>query len=247
MPLTLDRSSFIRAPYVSTRDKGVALWGNLADGLFQYRLDAMNGRNDAASTPKTNLRYTARAHVSLFDKETGYGYKGTYLGEKKVLTVGAAYQIEPDIAYADVATNTGTVDYKAWTVDGFVEYPVEGMGTITASAAYVDYDLDDAYKNANADPDVIGLNGQKNGSYYKVGYLLPNLPLQLFARYEDWSFASLNSIIDQEVTFMAGGFNYYLRGQDLKLTLEYSVTDFDTEDANTEDFNTFAAQLQVIF
>ena len=79
MPLTLDRSSFIRAPYVSTRDKGVALWGNLADGLFQYRLDAMNGRNDAASTPKTNLRYTARAHVSLFDKETGYGYKGTFV------------------------------------------------------------------------------------------------------------------------------------------------------------------------
>ncbi|MCP3176833.1 OprO/OprP family phosphate-selective porin [Desulfuromonas sp. KJ2020] len=250
-PLTLDRSHFIRAPYVSTRDKGVAVWGNLADGMFQYRLDAMNGRNDSDSSPKSNLRYSARGHVTLFDKETGYGYKGTYMGEKKVLTVGAAYQFEPDVEYEVASTNTGSVDYAAWTVDGFFEYPVEDVGTFTLSAAYVDYDLDDAYQTNPVDPNLTGLNGEKNGSYYKAGYMLPNLPLQLFARYEDWSFATLNYVIDQEVTAYAGGFNYYLRGQDLKLTVEYSMVDFDTEGTingvKTEDINTLTAQLQLIF
>ncbi|MDW7643845.1 MAG: selenite/tellurite reduction operon porin ExtI [Desulfuromonadales bacterium] len=250
MPLTLDRSNFIRAPYVSTRDKGVALWGNLADGMFQYRLDAMNGRNDNDSTPKSNLRYSARGHVSLLDKETGYGYKGTYLGEKRVLTLGAAYQFESDVEYE--APGSGSVDYSAWTVDGFFEYPIEEVGTFTLSAAYVDYDLDDAYQ-ANTAAGLTGINGQKNGGYTKAGYMLPNTPLQFFGRYEQWSFASLNNIYDQEITAYAGGVNYYFRGQSLKLTVEYSVVDFDKEgtfgvnDLKTEDINTLTAQLQLIF
>ncbi|BCR06089.1 outer membrane channel protein [Desulfuromonas versatilis] len=246
-PLTLDRSLLIRAPFVSTRDKGVAVWGDLLDGKFQYRADVMNGRNDSASSPDSNFRYTARAHVSLLDPETGYGYKGTYLGKKKVLTLGAAYQIEQDIAFANVAAQTGAVDYSAWTADLFFEYPVEGVGTFTVSSAYTDYDLDDAYKGADPDSGTIGLTGEKNGSYVKAGYLLPNLPLQIFGRYEDWSFAEFDGIVDQEVDWIGGGINYYFRDQDLKLTLEYSAADFDKESASVEDFNTFIAQLQVIF
>ncbi|MBW2186219.1 MAG: porin, partial [Deltaproteobacteria bacterium] len=142
-PLTLDRSLMIRAPFVETRDKGITLWGNLFDGVFQYRLDAMNGRNDSASSPDSNFRYGARAHVTLLDGETGYGYKGTYMGKKKVITLGAAYQMEQDIAYGDCANQNDAVDYKGWTVDLFAEYPVEDIGTFTFSTAYVDYDFDD--------------------------------------------------------------------------------------------------------
>ena len=150
------------------------------------------------------------------------------------------------------------VDYEAWTVDLFFEYPVDGVGTFTVSGAYADYDLDDAYKNAtlgNLDQSVIGLNGEKNGGYVKIGYMLPNLPLQFFARSESWSFANLYGVYDQEVDWYGGGINYYFRGQDLKLTLELSQADFDKEgrffDGNamcpTEDFTTFTAQMQVIF
>ncbi len=233
-PLTLDRSLFIRAPYVSTRDKGVSVWGNLADGLVQYRVDAMNGRNDSESSPESKFRYSARAHVSLLDAETGYGYKGTYMGEKKVLTIGAAYQGEAEVAYSDTVAQTGAVDYSAWTADLFFEYPVEGVGTVTLSGAYADYDLDDAYQGANPDAGVIDLNGEKNGYYVKAGYMLPNMPLQFFGRYENWSFAQLNTIIDQEIDWYGGGLNYYLRGQNLKLTLEVSKTEFDREVASVQ-------------
>lgn len=247
-PLTLDRSVLIRAPLASngTRDKGIAVWGNLFNNIFQYRLDVMNGRNDSASAPKSNLRYSARAHVSLLDPETGYGYKGTYLGEKKVLTIGAAYQFENDVAYADTVSERA-VDYSAWTIDLFFEYPIEAVGTFTVSAAYVDYDLDEAYRGANPEAGVIGLTGEKNGGYVKAGYMLPNLPLQFFARAENWSFANLNGVIDQEIDWIGGGINYYFRGQDLKLTMEYSQVDYDKEIGSVEDFKSFTTALQVVF
>ncbi|WP_321368659.1 selenite/tellurite reduction operon porin ExtI [uncultured Desulfuromusa sp.] len=241
-PLTLDRSVFIRAPFVSTRDKGVALWGNLFEDKFQYRFDVMNGRNDSASSPESNPRFSGRVHVSLLDPEKNYGYKGTYMGQKKVLTFGAAYQTEAGVAYA----GTEEVDYSAWTVDAFAEYPIEDIGTFTLSAAYVEYDLDDAYKNGSPDDDVTGYNGEKNGGYVKVGYLLPNMPLQLFARTEGWSFSKLNDVYDQEVSLYSGGFNYYVRGQNLKVTVEYTALDYD-KDATIEDTNTFVAQVQVMF
>jgi hypothetical protein len=250
-PLTLDRSVLIRAPFVSTRDLGVSVWGNLLDGLVQYRVDAMNGRNDSASSPASQLRYTARVHASLLDAEKEYGYKGTYLGKKKVLTVGAAYQHEGGVAYADAANADGSVDYNAWTVDLFAEVPVAGLGTFTASAAFADYDLDGAYQGADPEAATFGLNGEKNGWYAKAAWMLPVMPLQLFARAERWSFAQLDGFYDQEVGWYGLGANYYARGQDLKLTAEYAMTDFDQEGTvggvTTQDANTFIVQLQVVF
>jgi len=253
MPLTLDRSLFVRTPFTSTRDTGVAVWGNLFHDVVQYRADVMEGRKAVSgdTAPASNFRYSVRGHVSLLDPENEYGYKGTYLGKKKVLTFGGAYQFEPEVAYGDTVTRTDKKDYQAWTVDGYFEYPLEGVGTVTASAAYEDVDLDDAYQGANPDAGTIGLNGQKNGWYAKAGYLLPGVPLQFFGRYEKWRFASLNNIFDQEVDWYGGGANYYLRGQNLKVTAELSRTDFDTEGTisglRSEDFTTFIAQLQLIF
>lgn len=253
MPLTLDRSLFVRTAYTTTRDTGVAVWGNLFNDIFQYRVDAMEGRKAVSgdTAPSSNFRYSVRGHVSLLDPENDYGYKGTYLGKKKVLTIGGAYQFEPEVAYGDTVTRTDRKDYQAWTVDGFFEYPLEGIGTVTASAAYEDVDLDDAYKGANPDQGVIGINGQKNGWYAKAGYMLPNLPLQFFGRYEKWRFASLNDIFNQKVDWYGGGANYYFRGQNLKLTAEVSRTDFGTEGTvgglRSKDFTTFIAQLQLIF
>ena len=246
-PLTLDRSLMIRAPFVETRDKGVTLWGNLFDGVFQYRLDAMNGRNDSSDAPDSNFRYGARAHVTLLDGEKGYGYKGTYMGKKKVITLGGAYQMEQDIAYGDCANQDDEVDYKAWTVDLFAEYPIEDIGTFTFSTAYVEYDFDDAFKGIDPDTGVIGLNGEKNGGYTKIAYMMPNTPLQFFARMENWSFAQLDGVYDQEVDWYGGGVNYYFRGQNLKLTLEYSAVEYDTETKAVEDFDTLTAQIQVVF
>ena len=253
MPLTLDRSLFIRTAYTSTRDEGVAVWGNLFDDVFQYRAEVMEGREAVSgdTAPSSNFRYGVRGHVSLFDPENDYGYKGTYLGKKKVLTFGGAYQFEPEVAYGDTVARNDEKDYQAWTLDAYLEYPIEGIGTFTVSGAYEDVDLDDAYKGNNPDLDTFGLNGQKNGWYVKAGYLLPGLPLQFFGRYEKWTFANLNNIYDQDIDWYGGGVNYYFRGQNLKLTAEVSQTDFDKEGTvggvRSEDFTQVITQLQLIF
>ena len=249
-PLTLDRSLFLRAPFVTTRDRGVAAWGNLFADRFQYRVDVMEGRTattSAATAPDSSFRFSGRAHVTLLDPEKEYGYKGTYLGKKKVLTAGAAFQYEPDVAFADTVAQAGSKDYTAWAADLFFEYPTEGIGTFTVSGAYENIDLDDAFRGANPDPDTIGLNGEKNGYYVKAGYLLPSLPLQAFGRYEKWNFARLDGIFDQEIQWYSVGANYYFRGQNLKLTMEYSRTNFDVENATSKDFGTFVTQLQLWF
>jgi len=254
MPLTLDRSLFINTAFTSTRSQGVAVWGNLFDDMFQYRADVMEGRKAVSgeTAPSSSFRYSARGHVTLLDPENDYGYKGTYMGKKKVLTFGGAYQFEPEVAYGNTVAKTDKKDYTAWTVDAFFEYPLAGAGTITASAAYEDVDLDDAYKaSANYDLGTIGINGQKNGWYAKGGYMLPTLPLQFFGRYEKWQFASLNNVFDQKIDWYGVGANYYFRDQNLKLTAEVSRTAFDKEGMVSglvsKDFTTFITQLQLIF
>ncbi len=253
MPLTLDRSLFVRTAYTTTRDQGVAVWGNLFNDVFQYRADVMEGRKAVSgeTAPSSSFRYSARGHITLLDPESDYGYKGTYMGKKKVLTFGGAYQFEPEVAYGDTLAKTDKKDYTAWTVDAFFEYPLAGAGTVTASAAYEDVNLDDAYKGANPDAGTIGINGEKNGWYVKGGYMLPTVPLQFFGRYEKWQFASLNNVFDQKIDWYGGGANYYFRDQNLKLTAEISHTAFDKEGISngvvSKDFTTFITQLQLIF
>lgn len=246
-PLTLDRSLFVRAPFVGTRDVGVAVWGNLFDDRFQYRVDAMEGRPAVGgyTAPSSNLRYSARGHVTLLEPENGYGYKGTYLGTKKVLTVGGAYQFEKDVTWTDTAHQFQPRDHQAWTVDGFFEYPFTKAGTVTLSGAYEKVDLDEAYAGATPDPGAIGINGEKNGWYAKAGYLLPSAPVQLFGRYEKWRFGSLLDVYDEMVDWYSIGAHYYIWGQSLKLTGEFSAANFENrEDC---DYKQFVVELQLFF
>ncbi len=246
-PLSVDRSYFVYTDLTRlNRDFGVVVWGNLADALFQYRVAAMKG-NDDSNDPKSSLRYTARVHVSLLDPEYTLVYSGSYLGKKKVLTIGAGYQMESDAVFGNVSGKDMAKDYKAYTYDVFFEYPTPA-GTFTASGAYLKEDFDEAFKGPDPDPRSVDLNGEKNGWYAKVGYLLPQKigpgNLQLFGRYEKWKFAQLNGIFDQEIKWSAFGINYYLKGQDLRLTLEYSLNDFEKEDTASRDFKTATVMLQ---
>ncbi len=258
VPLNLDRSDFIRTSFVGTRDYGVAAWGNFADGLFQYRLDVMEGRSAVSGlqAPASNFRYAARVHFSLLDPETAYGYKGTYRGQKKVLTVGGAVETEPDVVYGNAADCTGEKDYNAYTFDLFFEYPVGAAGAFTLSGAYENIDFDDAYKGLQPDPGAVGLNGQKYGWYIKSGFMLPDVPLQFFGRYESWNFALLKNVYDQQIDWFGIGANYFFPDDMLKLTVQYSSTTFDKKGVFdgvqgaglvTDDFGTFVTQMQLVF
>ncbi len=251
-PLTMDRSLFVYAPYKTSRDKGAVVWGNLFNKKIQYKFDVMEGKTSGVSpSPSSNFRYTGRIHFTFLDPEKNYGYKGTYLGKKKVFTIGASYQYEPDVVYSDVANADGEKDYNAYSLDAFFEYPFS-FGTITASAAYLDVSFDDAYKGDDPDQTVTGLNGQKNGYYAKIAYMYPKKIgpglFQVFYRYDGFTFAKYNNYYDNDISWFGVGFNYYIYGQNLKITGQYSETDFDKENPNDpdcQDFKTFQLFLQV--
>jgi hypothetical protein len=170
-----------------------------------------------------------------------------------VLTFGAAIQYEPQIAFSNIVTQTGAVNYFGYTFDGFYEQKFAEIGTFTVGAAYANFDLADAYKGANPDPGTMGFYGQRNGGYVKAAYMLPNFPLQFFGRYENWAFAWLNGVYDQKLDWFGGGARYYFRGQNLNLAMELSRTTFDKRSldpaffAKNQDYTTFLTQLQVIF
>jgi len=247
-PLTLDRGELLPyTPFGGTRDTGVVMWGNLADAMFQYRLMVSDGR-EGDEVVTDSPRLTARVHASLLDPEYSYGYRGTYLGTQKVLTIGAAYDAQADVAYGDYTARTDPKDYKAATYDVFFEYPYS-FGTITASAAWFDYSVDGF--PTIPDPLLTPLV-EREGTYAKVGYLLPEPVgmgrLQLFARAENTEYGTGTGLSDQKWT--SAGANYYINGQTLKVTLEHAMVEFDQEDPvdpSKQDYTQTTLGLQMIF
>ena len=247
-PLTLDRSTLSYTPFGGTRDTGVAMWGNLADAAFQYRVMVSDGREGDAVV-KSSPRLTARVHWSPLDAEYDYGYRGTYLGTRKILTIGAAYDYQADVVYADYPTRSDPKDYKAWTADIFSEYPTS-VGTFTGSAAIFDYDTGSAILK-NPDPD-LRINSDLEGYYIKAGYMLPKPVgigrLQFFARHEERDYIYPEDQYDN--TWNSIGANYYIDGQQLKVTFEYTDIDFDAPDPTNnllQDQKLATLALQFIF
>ena len=249
-PLTLDRAEVLSyTPFAGSRDTGVAMWGNMFNAHFQYRLMVADGR-EGDNVAQKEPRYSARVHWSFFDPEFEYGYRGTYLGTKTVLTIGAAADYQSKVVYNDFALKTNPQDYKGSTVDVFYEQPFS-IGTFTASAAMMKYDTGNAINSPSVDPE-LPVNSQLEGSYVKAGYLLPNKlgigRLQLTLRYESLDYNLDSGYRDN--TWKGVGANYYIDGQKLKVSAEYAKVEYDKQhptDPSQQDYKQFTLGLQFIF
>lgn len=240
-PLSMDRSVFINGPFKGkrTRDNGVVVWGNIYSDKFQYRLAAMQGNNFGDNKPDgIGYRYSGRVHYTFFDPEISLGYRGSYLGKKKVLTLGAGYETQAEAVYSN--GTTGAEDYTAFTYDVFFEYPTDS-GTYTLSGAYLKADFGGAGLHGVLDAQ--GVDGEKNGTYWKAAYMLGKT--QVYARFEDWIFADYNGTKNENITSTTVGVNYYISGQNLRLTLEQTSNSFSKVPEN--DMKTITAQIQARF
>jgi hypothetical protein len=251
-PLSIDRSEIISyTPFGvqgGTRDTGAAVWGNLANAKLQYRVMVADGRQ-GDEVAKKKPRITGRMHVSLFDPETDYGYLATYLGTRKVLTFGVAYDYQADVAYGNFPARTDLKDYKAWTADAYLEFPTRA-GTFTLTGAYFDYSTGNAI-NESPDPRLPATSELK-AYYVKGAYLLPQKVgigrLQPYFRYEDSDYEVESGLFDQQ--WRGVGVNYYINGQNLRLSVEYASVKFDNQhptNASLQDYNHTTLALQFIF
>jgi len=249
-PLTMDRAEVLAyTPFVPSRDTGLAMWGNVHNAMFQYRVMVSNGRQ-GVGVPRSEPMVTGRVTASLLDPEYGYGYEGTYLGTMKVLTIGAAYEYQPDVVWGDYLAQTNPKNYKAWTTDIFFEYPFR-TGTYTASAAYMKYNTGNAINNAFPDPN-LPMTSQLDGYYAKGGYMFPMKigigRLQFFLRHEDSKYNLMSGYGDQH--WNSVGFNYYINGQQLKISGEYARITFNKQDPldwSLQNYNQTTIGLQLLF
>jgi len=219
------------APFFTSkvgRDDGIVFWGNPLNGKLQYRLGISEGvEND--DNPDDSLRYAGRVSFNLLEPETSWFNKGTYLGKKKVLAIGGGCDYQKDL------TLDGKKDQNnlGWTIDLFFDHPVGG-GAITAEAAYIDE------KNVTQKLKYSWLAEGDDAQIYYIqgGYLLPgNIGpgrLQPYFRYE-----RLNVEHRPDTSFPSIGLNYFLKGHNAKITLDWTMInqkkDFNAADSYSGD------------
>ncbi len=206
------------------RDDGVVAWGNLADGLVQYRFGLFEGQK-APENHDRNLRTSGRVSVSLLDPEKAWFNQGNYLGNKKVLSLGFGFDRQADIRWnPDGPIN----DYAAWTADLFFDHPV-GEGSVVLEGAYLDI------QNAQT------LGDAKN-YYIQTGYLLPKFSesfrIQPYVKFE-----KTNRIDRPDSAYVSGGANLFFQKHDLKLVFDFTKVSHESGFAD-DDKSLFTVQFQ---
>jgi hypothetical protein len=105
------------------RDTGFQARGYFYGNRIEYRVGAFQGMRDAGSD--NAFRYTGRVQYNVLEPETSFFYTGTYLGKKKILAVGGAFDRQKD--------------FHAYDADAFFDYPI-GPGAVTGQFDYNRFD-----------------------------------------------------------------------------------------------------------
>ncbi len=114
------------------RDTGVQLRGLLADGHLEYRAGLFQGLRHGQTTDPVTMevtevgsrnffRFAARLQINLLDPETGFFYAGTYLGAKRILSIGGSVDLQSS--------------YHYYGADAFADLPA-GPGVFTAQVNF---------------------------------------------------------------------------------------------------------------
>jgi hypothetical protein len=222
--LSLDYSvfSFLATPATQSsvgRDVGFQAKGYFNGNRIEYRVGAFQGfRATGARNP---LRAVGRLQVNLLDAETpGIFYTGTYLGTKRVLAIGGG---------VDAQAGPGD-NYRAWTVDAFLDYPLGDSVSLTAQVDYFDYDGGDTFTTLTEQTAIFA----EAGLYFKPLRLLP------FVRYETQNLDPAAAV--DNVRYQAG-LTYFISGHNANLKVAYSR--LDPESGNSS--NQFTTQLQLFY
>lgn len=117
---------FLTAANSFGRDTGVQARGLFVGGHVEYRVGLFQGRRNGQTAndvgARNFFRLAARVQVNLLEPETGFFYQGTYLGAKKILSVGGS------IDWQDT--------YHYYAGDVFLDLPFGPLGLLTAQGNF---------------------------------------------------------------------------------------------------------------
>jgi hypothetical protein len=120
------------------RDTGFQAKGYFLASHLEYRIGIFQGLQDPVAD--NGFRYAGRVQYNVWDTETSFFYPGTYLGTKKILAVGTAFDRQQD--------------YHAYASDVFVDYPL-GRGAVTGQFDYNRFDGGATLKTVSKQNDVL--------------------------------------------------------------------------------------------
>jgi hypothetical protein len=187
------------------RDVGVQLRGLLGGGLVEYRLGAFQGARIAPSATDSGARnmprLAGRVQVNLMDPETGFFYAGSYLGTKKVLSIGGSF---------DIADSGDTNAYKYFAGDVLVDLPMGPAGVLTAQVNFAHWDGGDA-------PQTVAL-AKSNAIMAEAGFLIAAAHLSPIVRYERLLISGDNN----DETYVGGGLAFWPYGHNTNLKAFYT-------------------------
>ncbi|MGC4093863.1 MAG: porin [Polyangiaceae bacterium] len=204
------------------RDAGLQLRGLLLDGLLEYRLGVFQGRRNEASATQVGsrnmFRLAGRVQVNLLDPEPGFFYAGTYLGAKKIVSIGGSFDFQDS--------------YKRFAGDVFVDLPL-GDGVFTAQVNVVHADGDDFLVTA-AMPPVAALP-RHTALMGEVGYLFDAVNLSPIVRFEKrWETAADPTTSE---TRFGGGLAFWPYGHNVNLKAFYQRVMLAPADYGYNQFN----------
>jgi len=224
------------------RDYGVGLNGALLGEHLTYRVGVFSGYRDLPSPLPAPLgpaagsrnppRIAGRLQYDFCDTEYVYAYNGTSLGKKKVIAIAAV--------------GDGQGDYKGYGGDFFLDWPV-GPGAVTAEVDYMHFNARPFIYEIGTPPVPTTLPEQDT-VFADAGYYFSDLKLQPFARYETLNYDLITNLAKEQTRY-GGGFNYYVFGQNFKMTAYYEriVPKVQPTTAAIKDLNRFVFQWQGSF
>jgi hypothetical protein len=201
------------------RDTGFQARGYFFHDRLQYRGGLFAGERDPNG--RNSMRPALYLQYDFFDREKEYAYAGTALGKRKILAidVGGDKQGSYREESANIASDT----------------PVRGGDEIGFNVQWLHFDGRQKFISI---PD-------QNNYLVEAAYYLHQAKLQPFAKFETQDFvAAVNGIKD--INRWGGGASYYIRGQNLKFTAQYTRA-LPQNGSTIRPSNEFTTQLQFFY
>ncbi len=167
----------------------------------------------ASATGISKVLTAARVQIDFWDPEDGYYLNGTYYGDKNLLALGGATQIQ------DGRTAT--------TVDFLLEKKVPGGGAFSIESEYSNYNRLGGYEAAYA---------KSQGAYGLASFLFPKLvgpgKFEILGKYAkaEFTHSPLLPSYDQKTTEV--NFNYVVKQFNLRVMSFFQDVRFNREQTN---------------
>jgi hypothetical protein len=205
------------------RHLGIYAKGSL--GKFHYRVSANNARNNIGelgpepsyqvdnSVGTGTWNYAGYFKYDLFDKESDkLPYMvGTYLGKKKVLSIGAGFFYHPDALAVNTLDNRESVAH--WAIDAFYDAPLNDALAISALGAYYNF----KYGDTPGAPGGSLVPSSGSIIHGQLGLLFRDLKLMPYLKYNNQAL----DFTPNNASELGIGLNYFINGHFAKLTAEY--------------------------